>query len=145
MSSDENDSGRQTPFAAPPGGTAPLSPANESWLAQSRLSLDDAVTLARVRADRPELTTAAVEVARQDGVKARLCRWLAFEGPSAVCTYDDLQSVVSVSRRTLRYHVADLAERGLVDRDSHPHGTTVSWPDEATYLLVSETLDAAES
>jgi len=136
-------SGHEPP-ATDLAGTAPpttaLDDENSAWIHARGEDLNHLVTVERLRHERPELVRAVHEVAAQDGVKASILRFLAFDGESATFGYDEIEAVVDVARRTVRYHVDALDERDLLHRTSLGPSTAVEWADEAAYLVANNVL-----
>jgi len=126
------------PLAGTPGVGIVLSDENSAWVHGRDVSPGRLVTVERLRHERPELVRSVHEVARQDAAKAKIIRYLVFEGENATVGYDELTAVVDVARRTVRYHVEDLAERGVVGRTSLGPSTAVEWADEESYIVASD-------
>lgn len=136
-------SGRELP-ATDLAGTAPpttaLDDENAAWVLARGEDLNHLVTAERLRHERPELVRAVHDVATQNGVKATILRYFAFDGESATFGYDEIAAVVGVARRTVRYHVDALDERGLLTRTSLGPSTAVEWADVSAYVVVSDVL-----
>lgn len=102
------------------------------------------VTLERLRHEYPDLVREVHDIAAREGTKARLLRFLALQGESATCGYDDLTTVVDAARRTVRYHCEDLDERGIVERVSLGPSTAVEFETVEAYILTSHVLELYE-
>lgn len=119
------------------GRAVRLSDENRAWLAEQGVTLDTLVTLERVRHRYPEVESELHRAVSAQPAKARVLRYLALQGEQASETYDTLVEASSSSRRTVRHHVRELEQHGLVARsDGRPK--RVGWAEPAVYLLATD-------
>jgi len=136
--------GSATNVAGTPLPTVPLSDENEAWLQGRAVDLDRLVTVERLRHEQPDLVRSVHEIAAEGGTRARILRFLALQGESATCGYDELTAVVDIARRTVRYHAEALDEAGLVDRTSLGPSTAVEFTSAEAYVIASDILGLYE-
>ena len=107
------------------------------WLEGEDMDVEEIISVERLRRENPK-TWVKVAASCQDQTTRAVLFGLVEE--PGMATYDDLTEYTCCTRRTLRKHVYDLRDEGLVKVvDGRP--AFIGFPDEATKLLVTEALN----